>query len=393
MDLRELYYLNALAEEQSISKAAERLYIAQASLSQFLRQFEAQLGSPIFVRTNKGIRPTPSGKVFLSHAKHILKEYQQAQQEFWDNENTVGGTVFFGVSSFRGSYVIPPILKKFYDQNPRATINIYEGNSMNLVEKIREGELDLALSAYPIVSTEGWDNENTVGGTVFFGVSSFRGSYVIPPILKKFYDQNPRATINIYEGNSMNLVEKIREGELDLALSAYPIVSTEGIQMEYLYRDEVLLVATKDHPILQQARMDETGRLRVSMEEVTHHECILSGKDTMLGHLIRSAFGAYGLRLKSKHGNITAAFAASMARVGLALAFTYRSCIVEEPDVVYLSLGSQGLYLRLALLSPTTDYRSKATLALTKLLREELSGKNADKKTPSPSNQINEGAL
>ena len=74
MDLRELYYLNALAEEQSISKAAERLYIAQASLSQFLRQFEAQLGSPIFVRTNKGIRPTPSGKVFLSHAKHILKE-------------------------------------------------------------------------------------------------------------------------------------------------------------------------------------------------------------------------------------------------------------------------------------------------------------------------------
>lgn len=46
MDLRELYYLNALAEEQSISKAAERLYIAQASLSQFLRQFEAQLGSP-----------------------------------------------------------------------------------------------------------------------------------------------------------------------------------------------------------------------------------------------------------------------------------------------------------------------------------------------------------
>ena len=45
------------------------------------------------------------------------------------------------------------------------------------------------------------------------------------------------------------------------------------------------------------------------------------------------------------------------------------------------------------MLYATTDYRSKATLALTKLLREELSGKNADKKTPSPSNQINEGAL
>ena len=81
-----------------------------------------------------------------------------------------------------------------------------------------------------------------------------------------------------------------------------------------------------------------------------------------------------------------------MARVGLALAFTYRSCIVEEPDVVYLSLGSRGFTSGWPAL-PTTDYRSKATLALTKLLREELSGKNADKKTPSPSNQINEGAL
>ena len=61
MDLRELYYLNALAEEQSISKAAERLYIAQASLSQFLRQFEAQLGSPIFVPSASGRRKERSG--------------------------------------------------------------------------------------------------------------------------------------------------------------------------------------------------------------------------------------------------------------------------------------------------------------------------------------------
>lgn len=316
MDIRELYYLNALDEERSISKAAERLFIAQASLSQFLRQFEAQLGSPIFVRTNKGIRPTPSGKIFLDHAKHILREYQQAEQEFWDNENTVGGTVYFGVSSFRGSYIIPPVLKKFYDQNPRASVHIYEGNSMNLVEKIREGDLDLALSAYPITSTE-------------------------------------------------------------------------GIQMEYLYRDEVVLVATNDHPIIDKVRTAADGRLWVPMEEVTRHECILSGKDTMLGHLIRSAFGAYGLQLNPKHDNITADFAASMGRAGIALAFTYRSCIVEQPNVVYLSLGSQRLYLRLALLSPTTDYRSKATLALTKLLREEL----ANKKTPSPSSQINEGAL
>lgn len=310
MDIRELYYLSVLSEEKSISQAAERLFITQASLSQFLRQFEAQLGSPLFIRTNKGIRPTPAGKVFLEHSRHILKEYQQAQQEFWDNENTVGGTVFFGVSSFRGSYIIPPVLKKFYEQNPQAKINIYEGNSMELVQKIREGELDLALSAYPIVSTD-------------------------------------------------------------------------GIQMEYLFRDEVVVIAARDHSIMKQVRTDEDGRLWVPMEEISRCECILSDKDTMLGHLIRSAFGAYGLPLNTKHDNITAAFAASMARCGLGLSFTYRSCIVEQPDVVYLSLGQQRLYLRLALLSPTTDYRSKATIAFTKLLRAELNNQNKEKSPPA----------
>lgn len=64
MDLRELYYLNALAEEQSISKAAERLYIAQASLSQFLRQFEAQLGSPSSCAPTRGSAPPLPARFF-----------------------------------------------------------------------------------------------------------------------------------------------------------------------------------------------------------------------------------------------------------------------------------------------------------------------------------------
>ena len=310
MDIRELYYLNALAEEGSISRAAERLFITQASLSQFLRQYEAQLGSPLFIRTNKGVRPTPAGQVFLAHAKRILREYQQAQQEFWDNESTVGGTVLFGVSSFRGSYLIPPILKKFYAQNPHAQIHIYEGNSMDLVQKIREDELDLALSAYPLTSME-------------------------------------------------------------------------GVQAEYLFRDEVVVVAAKDHPLAQKARTAEDGRLWAPLDEIARHECIVSDKDTMLGHLIRSAFDAYGLQLKTRHDNITAAFAAAMAREGLGLAFTYRSCIVPALNVVYLSLGQERLYLRLALLSPTTDYRSKATRAFTNLLRQELGGRGNEESTPS----------
>ena len=57
MDLRELHYLLALAEEKSISRAAERLFMAQSSLSQFLSTTESHLGYKLFIRTSSGIRP------------------------------------------------------------------------------------------------------------------------------------------------------------------------------------------------------------------------------------------------------------------------------------------------------------------------------------------------
>ena len=62
MELKELNYLIAIAEEKSISKAAERLYMAQSSLSQFLSTLEANLGNRLFVRQSTGVRPTEAGK-------------------------------------------------------------------------------------------------------------------------------------------------------------------------------------------------------------------------------------------------------------------------------------------------------------------------------------------
>ena len=64
--MKEFVYLITLAEEGNISKAAERLYMAQSSLSQFLQQFETELGVRLFVRTSKGIRPTNNGDVLSS---------------------------------------------------------------------------------------------------------------------------------------------------------------------------------------------------------------------------------------------------------------------------------------------------------------------------------------
>ncbi len=76
MELKELTYIVTIANEGSISRAAEKLYMSQSSLSQALQIYESELGTPIFMRTSRGVHPTSSGAVFLSHARQILQHYR-----------------------------------------------------------------------------------------------------------------------------------------------------------------------------------------------------------------------------------------------------------------------------------------------------------------------------
>lgn len=151
MEMKEFKYLIALAEEGNISKAAERLYMAQSSLSQFLQQFEAELGVKLFVRTSKGIRLTYSGECFIEHAKNMLLEYQRAKNELWDNENLTAGKVIFGIGSFRGLRMLPKILKSFNEKYPGVKVEVVEDYSIRLEELLHDGKLDLAIVAMPTV--------------------------------------------------------------------------------------------------------------------------------------------------------------------------------------------------------------------------------------------------
>lgn len=112
MDLKELNYVVTVANEGSISRAAEKLFMSQSSLSQAIRVLEQDLGTSVFVRTTRGVRPTAAGDAFISHAKQILQQYRAACSEAADIENLNGGTVIFGISTYRGTYLLPPVLKQ-----------------------------------------------------------------------------------------------------------------------------------------------------------------------------------------------------------------------------------------------------------------------------------------
>ncbi len=150
MHLKELTYIVTLADEGSITRAADKLYMAQSSLSQFLQQYEAELGLPLFIRTSKGIRPTAAGTLFIDNARTILTHYRLVQNELWDMAELNGGSVILGISSFRGRYMLPKILTHFYEKYPGIRVDIVEQNSMALEDRLIEGSIDLAIVALPL---------------------------------------------------------------------------------------------------------------------------------------------------------------------------------------------------------------------------------------------------
>ena len=74
MEIKELNYIVAISEEGSISKAAERLFMAQSSLRQFLMNIEHEINSKLFVRTSTGVRPTEAGRLMIDYAYRELSE-------------------------------------------------------------------------------------------------------------------------------------------------------------------------------------------------------------------------------------------------------------------------------------------------------------------------------
>ena len=304
MELKELEYIVAIAEEGSISKAAARLYLAQSSLSQFLSRYEAELNAHLFVRTTGGVRLTRAGEVFVRNARQMLWQYHRVKSELNDLDQPGAGRIEFGVSSFRGGYLLPEVLHQFRRRYPEVEVVIHEHDSGELMKRLSAGELDAALVAFQA------DAHPPLGRSVM--------------------------------------------------------------------RDEVLLVAAKDHPVMEFVRADpkEPGRPWVELADTLQFEYLLSGGSTMLGSIAQRLFAGCGRQPRVINGNLTASFAAAMARRGLGLALTYRSCVVEEDGAVYLSIGRERVYVDLALMVPPDGYRSRALRALEEIVRQYIASVN-----------------
>ena len=153
MTIRDMLYLTTIGEEKSITKAANKLFVAQPALSQCLQKIEKELGTEIFVRTSSGVRPTVEGQCFLKFAAHTLLEYQGMQKQISDVKNKGGGMVTVGLTGTQATYVLPYFLPRFHQQYPNIEVVLVEDNSNMIEEKLASGEVDIGIVHLPILNT------------------------------------------------------------------------------------------------------------------------------------------------------------------------------------------------------------------------------------------------
>ena len=145
MELKQLEYIVKIAEEGSITKAAEKLFISQSGLNQQLLKLESDLGQQLFHRGKNDFRLTAAGEIYVDYARRILSLKQEAYNKLNDLANNQTGRLRLGLTPERGINMLMNVYPAFYRQYPNITIEPQEINIHQQLSMIAKGYLDLGF--------------------------------------------------------------------------------------------------------------------------------------------------------------------------------------------------------------------------------------------------------
>lgn len=154
MNTKQLEYVLTLSREGTFSRAADVLNITQPSLSQYIKKIEKEVGLPLFDRTNGDVRLTDAGRVYVETGRRILDLEHQMENEFTDLAVYKTGSLIIGAAPYRAASMMPAVVSAFHNLHPGIKLIIREGTTAELVEGMKHGEYDLALTLLPIDERE-----------------------------------------------------------------------------------------------------------------------------------------------------------------------------------------------------------------------------------------------
>lgn len=149
MDMKQLRYFIALAEELQVTSAANRLHMSQPPLSQQLKLMETELGVPLFNRSGRHLELTTPGQTLYEYALTITRLMDQAQAEVRESGLGLRGKLAVGVNTLSDER-LPRVLSSFRTLYPNVTFRIQQNETRMLAKLVKEKALDLAIVRLPI---------------------------------------------------------------------------------------------------------------------------------------------------------------------------------------------------------------------------------------------------
>jgi DNA-binding transcriptional LysR family regulator len=147
MDLRQLEYLVAVAEEANFTRAAERVHISQSGVSAQIRQLERELGAELVDRSGRVATLTPAGAAALTHARAALASADAVRRAVDDVTGLVRGRLTVGMVTASRITPLFDALSRFHDDHPGVEVALAEDDSHRLIEDVGRGAIDVALVA------------------------------------------------------------------------------------------------------------------------------------------------------------------------------------------------------------------------------------------------------
>lgn len=149
MELRQLEYLIAVAEEANFTRAAGRVHISQSGVSAQVRQLERDLGATLIDRSSRAARLTDAGAVALPHARAVLAAVAALQQAVEEVNGLIRGHLAVGMVTACTVTGLFDSLAEFHRAHPGVAITVVEDDSASLIERVRSGTVNLALVGVP----------------------------------------------------------------------------------------------------------------------------------------------------------------------------------------------------------------------------------------------------
>jgi DNA-binding transcriptional LysR family regulator len=146
LNLHHLAIVHAVAEEQSVSKAADRLMVSQPAVSKQLRALERQVGTPLFDRLPRGVRATQAGVLLADYAKRIFDLATEAEERLAELRGLERGELRVAASTTIAVYLLPAVFVAFRQAYPGVRLAVDIGNASDVEARLLAGSIDVALS-------------------------------------------------------------------------------------------------------------------------------------------------------------------------------------------------------------------------------------------------------